>query len=121
MGFLVDYLAADGSVERRIYVQTSSTGYPAGFFPEKVLQEHPVDVALLAMDCANLQMDKASTVIDFLQPKSVFFCHWENFFRRKDQAPREIVKVDLPKARRFFQGADGSDFFFPGFDTVFDL
>ena len=121
MAFLVDYLDDEGAVERRVYIQTSSTGYPAGFFPESILKERPVDVALLAMDCANMEMEDRYTILDFLDPSVVLFCHWEDFFRRKDQTPREIVKIDLPKARRYFQNTERTTYLFPGFDSTFAL
>ena len=121
MAFLVDYLDDTGAIERRVYIQTSSTGYPAGFFPKEVLEEHPVDVALIAMDCANLEMEGRYTVLDFLEPSVVVFCHWEDFFRRKEKTPREIVKVNLPKARRFFKNTEKTTYLFPGFDSTFAL
>ena len=121
LAFLVDYLDDTGAVERRVYIQTSSTGYPAGFFPKEILAERPVDVALLAMDCANLEMQDRNTILDFLEAPVVLFCHWEDFFRRKDQTPREIVKVNLPKARRYFQNTETTTYLFPGFDSTFAL
>ncbi|MEC7242441.1 MAG: hypothetical protein VXW32_14495 [Myxococcota bacterium] len=121
LAFLVDYLDDTGAIERRVYIQTSSTGYPAGFFPQAILDEHPVDVALLPMDCANLKMAGQSTIIDFLNAPRVFFCHWEDFFRTKEEPPREIVKVNLPKARRFFANTESTTYFFPGFDTRFSF
>jgi hypothetical protein len=56
-------------------------------------------------------------VIDFLTPETVLFCHWENFFRTKEQIPREIVKVDVPKLRQWFDGDSRFDYRFPGWDT----
>ena len=49
----------NGDGEVAVYVQTSSTGYPAGFAPPKVFDERAVDVAILPMDCANLKMEGA--------------------------------------------------------------
>ena len=86
--FLVDFLEQEQPV-KRIYVQTSSTGYPAGFFPESILAECPVDVALLAMDCANIKRhSRKRSIIDYLQPSHVIFCHWEDFFEPKAGVPK---------------------------------
>jgi L-ascorbate metabolism protein UlaG (beta-lactamase superfamily) len=92
-----------------------------GFFPQDISNEARVDVALLAMDCANLEMQEKHTIIDFLTPKIVLFCHWEDFFRDKTQIPREIVKVDLPKAKQYFQNTSDTVFLFPGLDSNFHL
>lgn len=119
LAYLVDWLSDEGMVKKRVYIQTSSTGYPAGFFPEAVLKEHSVDVALLPMDCANLQMKGVPTIIDFLRPTRVVFCHWEDFFRPKTKPPREIVKVNLPKLRESVHFSDRSRFFFPIWDSEY--
>lgn len=118
--FLVDFL--DGPVIRhRVYIQTSSRGYPDGFFPQSILEEQPVDVALLAMDCANIEANGEDSIIDFLLPKTVIFCHWENFFRRKDQPPREIVKVNLTQLKRHFDADPRAQYIFPDWDTHYSF
>ena len=121
MAFLIDFLDPEQNIQRRVYVQTSSTGYPVGFFPQSILDEHPVEVALIAMDSANLEMKDRYTVLDFLRPSVVLFCHWEDFFRPKDQVPKEIVKVDLPKAREFFQNTEDTVYLFPRLDSTFQF
>tara|TARA_Y100001934_G_scaffold276162_1_gene372107 strand:+ start:530 stop:1453 length:924 start_codon:yes stop_codon:yes gene_type:complete len=119
MAFLVDFLHKEEPV-KRVYIQTSSTGYPAGFFPESILSECPVDVALLAMDCANIKRQGSKpSIIDFLDPKHVIFCHWEDFFRPKSGVPKEIVKVDLPDLKRFFAGQKDRNYLFPYWNSRF--
>lgn len=118
--FLVDLLDDDGvTIVHRIYVQTSSRGFPDGFFPKAVLDERSVDVALLAMDCANIEASGGDSIIDFLAPKTVLFCHWENFFRSKDRPPREIVKVNLRRSHRWFESDARSEYLFPGWNGRF--
>lgn len=117
--YLVDWMTASGDVDKRVYIQTSSTGYPAGFFPKSLLAEHPVDVALLPMDCANLKMKGRSTIIEFLNAKRVVFCHWEDFFRPKTKPPHEIVKVNLPKLRESIHFRDRQRYFFPIWDSEY--
>ena len=113
LAFLVDYLR-NGEVAKRVYVQTSSTGYPAGFAPTKIFDEHPVDVAILPMDCANLKMRGAEpNLIDALKAPTIVFCHWEDFFRPKSGVPKEILKVDLPALRKFFINSPKQRFIFP--------
>ena len=118
LAFLVDFLQPDGiTVAHRVYVQTSSRGYPDGFFPKSVLDARGVDVALLGMDCANIEASGTPSIIDFIEPKTVLFCHWENFFRKKNQPPREIVKVDMAPLKAHFDSDDRFDYRFPGWDT----
>ena len=101
LAFLVDFL--DGSkVSKRLYIQSSSTGYPAGFFPESILEEKTVDVAILAMDSANIHMKTGKSILSHIAPPIVFWTHFENFFRAKDKIPREIIKVNLPKTKSYF-------------------
>ena len=117
--FLVDFLEQEQPV-KRIYVQTSSTGYPAGFFPESILAECPVDVALLAMDCANIKRhSRKRSIIDYLQPSHVIFCHWEDFFEPKAGVPKEIVKVDLPDLKQFFEAQTDRNYLFPYWNSRF--
>ena len=108
----------EGRVAKRAYVQTSSTGYPAGFAPPKVFEEHPVDVALLPMDCANLKASGATpNLIDTLKAPDVIFCHWEDFFEPKAGVPKEIMKVDLPALRAVRQHPDTA-FHFPALEPA---
>jgi len=116
--FLVDFLQPDGvTIAHRVYVQTSSRGNPDGFFPKSILDERSVDVALLGMDCANIEASGTPSIIDFIEPKTVLFCHWENFFRHKGLPPREIVKVDMARLKKHFDTDERFDYRFPGWDT----
>ena len=120
LAFLVDFLNPDGeTIAHRVYVQTSSRGHPDGFFPARVLDERGVDVALLGMDCANIEASGAPSIIDFIEPKTVLFCHWENFFRDKSKPPREIVKVNLHPLKRHFESDPRFDYRFPAWDTQY--
>jgi hypothetical protein len=118
-GFLVDFLEGD-DVAFRVYVQTSSRGHPDGFVPESVLST-PVDLALLAMDCANIEARTGESIIDLLRPSTVLFCHWGDFFRPKDRTPFEGVKVKLPRSRRQLISTEETRFLFPAWGAEFHL
>jgi len=116
LAYLVDFL--DGAdIVHRIYVQTSSRGHPDGFFPAEILAERGVDVALLGMDCANIEARGGDSIIDFLQPTTVIFCHWERFFRSKEKSPREITKVNLPRLYRRLEADTRFEYRFPAWDS----
>lgn len=116
--YLVDLLDADGAIAHRVYVETSSTGPPAGRAPQAVFAERRVDVALLAMDCANFRAAGEPSILDHIDPRAVLFCHWGDFFRPKDAPPRETVKVDLPWTREVLRAEPGGERYrFPGWGS----
>ncbi|MBM74625.1 MAG: hypothetical protein CMK59_04420 [Proteobacteria bacterium] len=104
-GYLIDFLEND-SVQYRVYIQTTSTGFPTGNFPQIILEEHNIDVAILAMDCITKKIKGKPSIIDFLNPKMIFVCHYENFFRSKDVHPKEGLKVNLKKVKKYIEKQD---------------
>ena len=104
-GYLIDFLEEE-AVRYRVYVQTTSTGYPTGAFPKAILNEHSIDVAILAMDCMTRKMKGKPSIIDFLNPKQIFVCHYENFFRSKEKFPKEGLKVNLDKVLTYIKSQD---------------
>ena len=120
IAFLVDFLDA-GRVAARVYIQSSSTGHPAGFFPHTMLEERGVDLALVSMDVANREMQSGDSVLHLVAPRHVVFTHYEDFFSGKDEPPREIVKVDLPKTHEFFRNTPDRTYWFPGWNTHLTL
>lgn len=118
LAFLVDFL--DGErVAFRVYVQSSSRGWPDGFVPPALLAERRVDVALLAMDCARVSASGRFGIVDLLHPRAVVALHWEDFFRRKDQTPWQGVKVNLASVKRRLDRDE--PWFFPAWDAEFVL
>jgi L-ascorbate metabolism protein UlaG (beta-lactamase superfamily) len=121
IAYLVDFLHPQTQeVQCRVYIQTSSTGYPAGYFPPSILEEKSVDVAVLAMDCANIKAaGTEQSIIDFLSPSSIVFCHWEDFFRTKDKEPKEIVRVNLAKLKESLPSTPNRRYVFPYWDRSY--
>ncbi len=120
LGFLVDLM--DGErIQARVYIQSSSRGFPDGFFPASLLAERPVDLAIVAMDVANREMRSGDSVLHLLQAPVTVFTHYEDFFSPKDRPAREIVKVDLPKTRAHFEDRPGRRYLFPSWDARFTL
>jgi L-ascorbate metabolism protein UlaG (beta-lactamase superfamily) len=117
LAFLVDWLKDDGSVDERVMIETSSDGAPSGYFPRSVLEQAPVDLGFLAMDTANKKARGEESVLDYIQPRAVLFCHWENFFRPKTLPPKEIVKVDLPKLQAAMPKGGPTRYLFPAWDS----
>lgn len=120
LAYLIDFLDGD-DIAARVYVQSSSTGPPAGFFPRSLLDERGVDLALVSMDVANREQAHGDSVLHLLKPRTVAFTHYEDFFRPKDKPPREIVKVNLEASRAFFEDTEETRYLFPGWDSRFAL
>lgn len=118
LAFLIDFLDEDG-ITARVYVETSSRGYPDGFFPRSLLAERGVDLAIVSMDVANREMASGDSVLHLVDPPIVAFNHYEDFFSPKDEPPREIVKVDLPETKAFFEARGDRRYLFPAWDSVF--
>ena len=114
---------SEAEVTCRVYVQTSSRGLPDGAFPLAILEDRPVDVALLAMDCANAEAAGRETIQDRIKRRRIFFCHYGDFFRTKAQPRRETVKIDLKKTRQLVTSNEQRTILFPAWDSrfVFDL
>ena len=112
LAYLLDFLAPDGAVAKRVFVETSSTGLPAGLPPDS-LRDRPVDLAMVSMDVARAAARGSETILDVLQPPEVVFCHWENFFRSRDKPPREAVKVHLRQLRRDLPDSPQRTHYFP--------
>jgi len=120
LAFLVDLMDGD-RVQARVYVQSSSTGPPAGFFPASILRDRPVDLAIVSMDVANRERAHGDSVLHLLGAPTVVFTHYEDFFRPEDQPPREIVKVDLPATRAHFAARADARYLFPAAGARFEL
>jgi len=120
IAYLVDFLDPQtGDIQARVYIQTSSTGFPTGSFPKDILDEHPVQVAILGMDCANIKVKNKPSIIDFLNPSAVVFCHWEDFFRPKTKEPKSIVRVDMHKLKEALPSTEERTYIFPYWDRTY--
>jgi hypothetical protein len=120
IAWLVDFMAPDcHQIAARVYIQTSSTGHPAGFFPAYIASKRPVDLAVVGMDCANIKARGGRSVLDFTGAKTVMFCHWEDFFAPKSGTPKEVVKVDLWALRRTLANTATRRYLFPAWDQQF--
>ena len=112
---------SEGRIQARVYIQSSSRGFPDGFFPRSLLKDRPVDLAVVAMDVANREMRSGDSVLHLVDAPVTIFTHYEDFFSSKARPPREIVKVDLPRTRRFFQDTDTHRYLFPSWGARFLL
>lgn len=95
--FLIDYLDAQGSIELRIFIQSSSCSPPAGIPPAALLNSKPVDVAFLGLVSYQFSPDYPCTLLNAIRPEKVVWIHWEDFFRRYTKKPKTVRGTDVVK------------------------
>jgi len=77
--FLIDFLEAkQQTIEKRVFVQTSSGRFPRGMVPKAILKEKAIDVAIIPAD-----LSRTFEAIDYLKAGHYVVVHWENFFKSK--------------------------------------
>jgi hypothetical protein len=114
----MDTLRKDNSIAHRIYIQTSTAGYPSGTFPRALLKNRGVDVAVVSMDTCKAVARSKPSILDFVDPNEVFFGHWDNFFKIKSDTPHEVPKSNLNKLYKYYQGANDRIYRCPAMDST---
>lgn len=81
ISYLVDFLDNGGSVNYRVFVQTSSSNPPKGVPPAAILADgHPVNVAVLCAANFDSVMHYPGVLLTSLNPREVVLVHWEKFW-----------------------------------------
>lgn len=99
LAFMVDYLDAALQPEKRIYFSSSSVSYPNGFFPKEMLNEKEVDIAIVSTALLQKAKGYPHGLIEYLKPKHTLLCHWENFFKTREQ---KLKPVSLTRHKKMF-------------------
>lgn len=94
--FLIDYLDPNGSINLRLFIQSSSCNPPAGI-PPQVLRKRRVDVALLGVVSYHFSTDYPCNLLEAINPKEIIWIHWEDFFRKYNFKPKTVRGTDIPK------------------------
>jgi len=125
--YLIDFMSASDpdSVAFRIYYQDAVAAAPAGFAPDALIAEHPVDVAILVPATFDQVDWHPEAFVENLRPRWVLLGHWENFFTPYDAPARAIEVADQGyfegRMNRVFDGEwwrpdRGTEFRFPATD-----
>jgi hypothetical protein len=104
--FLIDFLAADGSVDLRIHYQDAATNPPAGFPPASESGTR-VDVAILCVASFEQVHGYPEAIINRTRPRVVLLGHWENFFHRPEPEPCPVPLTDTKQFARRLAAAVG--------------
>jgi hypothetical protein len=102
--FVIDFFEAK-RLAFRIYYQDSGTNEPVGHVPPAVLDEHPVDLALLCLggDFHRLK-GHPEGILANLKPRFVILSHWEDFFVNQKLAVEDGGFQGIPSANLFAPG-----------------
>ncbi len=93
--FLIDFVRPDGTIDYRVFIQSSSCDPPAGIPPAELLSR-PVDLALLGVVSYQYSPEYPCAQLNLLAPSEIIWLHWEDFFRKYDRKPKTVRGTDIP-------------------------
>ncbi len=93
--YLVDFLERDGSVAFRLYYQDAIPQAPAGYAPETLVEERPVDVAILIPSTFDQVDWHPEAFVENLRPRWALLGHWEDFWVPPDHETHSMTMADL--------------------------
>ena len=93
--YLIDFLTADGAVAFRVYYQDAVSPPPAGFAPEALIEDHPVDVAIFVPATFDQVDWHPEAFVENLRPERVLLGHWEDFFVPIEEPTRSLLLTDI--------------------------
>ncbi|HSW29230.1 MAG TPA: hypothetical protein VLH75_07010 [Longimicrobiales bacterium] len=120
--FLVDFLDAAGGVAFRLYYQDAVAAPPFGFAPQALMDERPVDAAILVPATFDQVEWHPEALVANLRPRWILLGHWEDFFVPPSAPARPVMLTDLGHFRerlgRVYAGESwlpvrGTEFRFP--------
>jgi L-ascorbate metabolism protein UlaG (beta-lactamase superfamily) len=101
--FLIDFLNPSHQPEKRIYFSSSAVNFPNGYFPQEVLNQKPVDVAIISVALLQKVKNYPEHFIKYLKPAVTIPCHWENFFRTRE---KKLKPVSMTRHKKLFTAAE---------------
>ena len=117
--FLIDFLDADDSVAFRLYYQDAVAAPPAGFAPDALIAERPVDVAILVPATYDQVDWHPEALVENLMPKRVLLGHWEDFFVPIDSPTKAVMLSDIGDFEARLQRVFDGEWWRPDHWTVF--
>jgi len=90
--YLFDYLDESGNIEFRIFIQTSATTPFKGFMPKALLEQHPVNLAMLGAASFDYVDNYPDTLLNYINPERLIICHWEDFFVNYNRKNKKKVR-----------------------------
>jgi hypothetical protein len=82
LAFMIDVMDSGGrTVVFRIYFEDAPSAPPLGFPPPGLLDERPVDLAVICGATSSNVAATPDSLLQVLRPVAVMITHWESFFR----------------------------------------
>lgn len=127
--YLIDFLNDDGSINFRIYFNSSGSNSPLGLPAQSVLKQHPVDIAMVCVASYNLVKNYPEDMVRYLKPAHIITSHWEDFLNCSINELK-IKPKDVPanNINKFFKRLDkvilglnsGTTYIRPNVNTTID-
>ena len=117
--FLVDFLHGDGSVAFRVYYQDAVAAPPRGLAPASLMEDRPVDVAILVPATFDQVDWHPEAAVLNLRPRWVLLGHWENFFVPPAPPSRSVMLTDMGHFQDRLDRAHGGESWRPEIGTRF--
>lgn len=92
--YIID-LVNDNKTTYRVFLQSSASDAPIGLPSPHILKDKPIDLAILGGALYNNTKDKTypQKQIEYLTPKHLLICHWEDFFRPYQEENKRFVRL----------------------------
>ena len=119
VAFLIDFHDEEGEVRYRIYYQDAVVAAPWGFAPDRLIEEHPVDLAILVPATFDQVEWHPEAFIEHLRPGRVLLGHWEDFFVPMDTRTQSVRLLDVGHFERRLERVFDGEWWRPEIGTVF--
>jgi hypothetical protein len=119
VAFLIDFLDGEGEVRYRIYYQDAVAPAPWGFAPAPLIEEYPVDLAILVPATFDQVDWHPEAFIENLRPERVLLGHWEDFFVPMDTPTQSVRLLDLGHFEHRLERVFDGEWWRPEIGTVF--
>jgi hypothetical protein len=106
-------------VAYRVYYQDAVTWPPYGLAPRELVEERPVDVAILVPATYEQVEWHPEAVVENLRPRRILLGHWEDFFTPVTRGSRSVLLEDVEDFERRLGRVFEGEFFRPEVGTHF--
>lgn len=125
MAFLIDFLDDDENVALRVYINSAASKVGEGQVPEQILENHPVDIAILCAASFAYTKSYPETILSYLKPTHLLVSHWENFFQSQEKLLQRNYVVPFTSIKRFLRKVEraqaGLDYTIPALETTIQV
>ena len=121
LAFLIDFLDPAGAVAFRVYYSDAVAHAPAGLAPASVLEERPVDVAIVVPATFDQVDWHPEALVENLRPRWVLLGHWEGLFHPPSADAHSVFVTDQRYFESRLEAVHDGPWWRPGFGTELRL